>query len=131
MIGLPANTRLWLAAGRADMHRGFDGLRALVHTALADDPFSGHVVGGLGPAQAIDLNWQRQRRVRASCISATISPTRSQRTARSAVAAQIETRHGRDARPPRGSPQMPRPDAYTGLIDNVIHAISADRGSRQ
>ena len=43
MIGLPANTRVWLAAGRTDMRRGFDGLAAMVQTALADNPFSGHV----------------------------------------------------------------------------------------
>ena len=34
MIGLPANTRVWLAAGHTDMRRGIDGLAALVHTAL-------------------------------------------------------------------------------------------------
>lgn len=43
MIGLPANTRLWLAAGHTDMRRGFDGLAALMHTALASNPYSGHV----------------------------------------------------------------------------------------
>jgi transposase len=43
MIGLPTNTRVWLAAGRTDMRRGFDGLASMVQTALADNPFSGHV----------------------------------------------------------------------------------------
>ena len=43
MIGLPANTRVWLAAGHTDMRRGFNGLAAMVQTALADNPFSGHV----------------------------------------------------------------------------------------
>ncbi|MFO1219656.1 MAG: IS66 family insertion sequence element accessory protein TnpB [Burkholderiaceae bacterium] len=43
MIGLPTNTRVWLAAGHTDMRRGFDGLAAMVQTALADNPFSGHV----------------------------------------------------------------------------------------
>jgi transposase len=43
MIGLPAGTRVWLAAGHTDMRRGFDGLAAMVQTALVDDPFSGHV----------------------------------------------------------------------------------------
>ncbi len=28
MIGLPAGTRIWLAAGATDMRRGFDGLSA-------------------------------------------------------------------------------------------------------
>ena len=43
MIGLPASTRIWLAAGVTDMRRGMDGLAALVQTALAENPFSGHV----------------------------------------------------------------------------------------
>jgi transposase len=43
MIGLPAGTRVWIAAGHTDMRKGFDGLAALVQTALADNPFCGHV----------------------------------------------------------------------------------------
>jgi transposase len=43
MIGLPAGTRIWLAAGVTDMRKGFDGLAALVQGALAENPFSGHV----------------------------------------------------------------------------------------
>ena len=43
MIGLPANTRVWLAAGHTDMRKGFDGLAAMVQTALAENPFWGHV----------------------------------------------------------------------------------------
>jgi len=43
MIGLPANTRVWLAAGHTDMRRGFDSLAAFVQTALANNPYSGHV----------------------------------------------------------------------------------------
>jgi transposase len=43
MIGLPAGTRVWLAAGVTDMRRGFDGLAALVQEKLAGDPFSGHL----------------------------------------------------------------------------------------
>ena len=43
MIGLPASTRVWLAAGKTDMRRGFDGLAAIAQTALVQDPFSGHV----------------------------------------------------------------------------------------
>ena len=30
MIGLPAGTRVWLAAGMTDMRKGFDGLAMLV-----------------------------------------------------------------------------------------------------
>lgn len=43
MIGLPAGTRIWLAAGVTDMRCGFDTLAAKVQTALAADPYSGHV----------------------------------------------------------------------------------------
>lgn len=43
MIALPAKTRVWLAAGVTDMRKGMDGLAALVQTALAENPFSGHV----------------------------------------------------------------------------------------
>ena len=43
MIGLPAGTRVWLAAGLTDMRKGFDGLSVLAQSALAQDPFSGHV----------------------------------------------------------------------------------------
>ena len=43
MIGLPAGTRVWLAAGLTDMRKGFDGLSTLAQSALTQDPFSGHV----------------------------------------------------------------------------------------
>ena len=43
MIALPAGTRVWLAAGVTDMRSGFNGLAAKVESALAEDPFSGHV----------------------------------------------------------------------------------------
>jgi transposase len=43
MISLPANTRIWIAAGVTDLRRGFTGLSALVQTALEHDPLSGHV----------------------------------------------------------------------------------------
>ncbi len=43
MIGLPGGTRIWLVAGATDMRKGFDGLSALVQTALRDDPFSGQL----------------------------------------------------------------------------------------
>ena len=44
MIGLPAGTRVWIAAGHTDMRKGFNGLAAVVQSALADNPYSGHVV---------------------------------------------------------------------------------------
>ena len=43
MIGLPSGTRVWIVAGHTDMRKGFDGLAALVQTALAESPFKGHV----------------------------------------------------------------------------------------
>lgn len=43
MIGLPAGTQIWLVAGATDMRKGFDGLSALVQTALRREPFSGQL----------------------------------------------------------------------------------------
>ena len=43
MIGLPADTAIWLVAGITDMRKGFNGLSALVQTALAENPFSGQL----------------------------------------------------------------------------------------
>lgn len=43
MIGLPANTRIWIAAGVTDLRRGFTGLSAMVQMKLEQSPFSGHV----------------------------------------------------------------------------------------
>ena len=39
MIGLPAGTRVWLAAGATDMRKGFDGLAMAVQERLRQDPF--------------------------------------------------------------------------------------------
>jgi transposase len=43
VIGLPSGTRVWLVAGHTDMRKGFDGLAAIVQSALAANPFDGHV----------------------------------------------------------------------------------------
>jgi len=43
MIGFAPTTKVWLAAGRTDMRKGFDGLSALAQTVLREDPMSGHV----------------------------------------------------------------------------------------
>jgi transposase len=43
MIGLPAGTQIWLAAGATDMRKSFDGLAALVQVKLHESAFSGHV----------------------------------------------------------------------------------------
>ena len=34
---------MWLVAGHTDMRKGFDGLAALVQTALTENPFKRHV----------------------------------------------------------------------------------------
>lgn len=58
MTRLPANTRVWLAAGHTDMRRGFDGLVGLVQTALSANPYSGHVFVFRGKRGAlIKLLW--------------------------------------------------------------------------
>ena len=41
MIGLPAGTRIWLAAGVTDMRCSFQGLAAKVQSVLDDNPFGG------------------------------------------------------------------------------------------
>ena len=43
MIGLPPGTKVWLAAGKTDMRKGFDGLAAVAQLVLREDPLSGHV----------------------------------------------------------------------------------------
>jgi transposase len=43
MIPVPSGVRVWLATGRTDMRKGFDGLALLVQEALRRDPHSGHL----------------------------------------------------------------------------------------
>ena len=43
MMGVPTGVRIWLAAGFTDLRRGFDGLSALVQTALNENPYSGQI----------------------------------------------------------------------------------------
>lgn len=43
MIGLPAGTRIWIAAGVTDMRCGFQGLAAKVQAALQENSLGGHV----------------------------------------------------------------------------------------
>ena len=50
MIGLAADTRVWLAAGATDMRKGFDGLAMAVQGTLLRDPFSGRFVALRVPA---------------------------------------------------------------------------------
>jgi transposase len=43
VIGLPAGTRVWIAAGVTDMRSGFPALAAKVQTALEENPLGGDV----------------------------------------------------------------------------------------
>jgi transposase len=43
MIPVPAQTRVWLAAGVTDRRKGFNGLSALAEKVLEQDPYSGHL----------------------------------------------------------------------------------------
>ena len=43
MMGHPAGVRIWLAAGVTDLRKGFEGLSALVQTALGLNPYSGQI----------------------------------------------------------------------------------------
>ncbi len=43
MIPVPAQTKVWLAAGVTDMRKGFNGLSILTQNTLEQDPFSGHL----------------------------------------------------------------------------------------
>lgn len=43
MLSLPSGVRIWLVAGVTDMRKGYDGLSALVQTALNENPFSGQI----------------------------------------------------------------------------------------
>ena len=43
MIPVPAQTRVWLAAGVTDMRKGFNGLSALAEKVLKQDPYCGHL----------------------------------------------------------------------------------------
>lgn len=43
MIPIPSGVMVWLAVGKTDMRKGFDGLARQVQETLQDDPFSGHL----------------------------------------------------------------------------------------
>jgi transposase len=42
-IPIPSGARVWLATGRTDMRKGFDGLALLVQETLKRDPHGGHL----------------------------------------------------------------------------------------
>ena len=43
MITIPAGVRIYLACGKTDMRKGFDGLSMLAQDVLKQDPFSGAI----------------------------------------------------------------------------------------
>lgn len=43
MIPVPAETKIWLAAGVTDMRKGFNGLATQAEQVLKRAPFSGHL----------------------------------------------------------------------------------------
>lgn len=43
MIAIPSGVRVYLACGKTDMRKGFDGLGMLAQDTLKQDPFSGHL----------------------------------------------------------------------------------------
>lgn len=66
MIGLPAGTQIWIAAGITDLRRGFTGLSAAVQTALELDPFGGHVFvfrGRSGTFSLVSVTGQKRHRI--------------------------------------------------------------------
>lgn len=68
MIPVPANTRVWPAAGVTDMRKGFAALAALAEAVLKQDPFAGHLFVFRGPASPLSLGpmalqWQLLKRL--------------------------------------------------------------------
>jgi len=43
MIPVPSGVRVWLATGRTDMRKGFDGLALVVQETWRHDPHAGHL----------------------------------------------------------------------------------------
>jgi transposase len=43
MIPVPSGVRVWLATGRTDMRKGFDGLALAVQETLRRDPHGAHL----------------------------------------------------------------------------------------
>ncbi|MEH6726131.1 MAG: IS66 family insertion sequence element accessory protein TnpB [Hyphomicrobiales bacterium] len=53
MIPVPAQTKVWLAAGVTDMRKGFNGLSALAEKVLRQDAFGRLLVAGLSTFQFV------------------------------------------------------------------------------
>lgn len=61
MLSLPSGVRIWLVAGVTDMRKGYDGLSALVQTALNENPFSGQIFVFRGRrGDRVKLLWDSQ-----------------------------------------------------------------------
>jgi transposase len=61
MLSLPSGVRIWLVAGVTDMRKGYDGLSALVQTALNVNPFSGQIFVFRGRrGDRVKLLWDSQ-----------------------------------------------------------------------
>jgi IS66 Orf2 like protein len=77
MIGLPAGTRVWLAAGVTDMRKGLDCLTAQAQTVLRKDAFSGpcflHPWASRRPDQAFVVGWRWAVPVRQTVGARTVS----------------------------------------------------------
>jgi transposase len=68
MIGLPSGARVWLAVGRTDMRKGFDGLAATVQERMAQGPFCGHLFVFRGRrGDLLKVSWPNGWRPAAFC----------------------------------------------------------------
>ncbi len=118
MMGLPAKTQIWMAAGVTDLRRGFDGLSALVQTKLEQHPFSGHVFVFRGRrGDLIKLLWwdgdglclfakrlERGRFVWPQATEGTVALTRAQLSMLLELGHRLATHSGAHRRPAVGDP---------------------------
>ena len=114
MIGLLPGTKVWLASGKTDMRKGFDGLAAVAQNILKEDPLSGHVFafrGRMGDRVKV-LYWDGQgmclfykRIEKASFVWPTAKDGKVQITS-SQLATLLE---GIDWRLTRAKPEMVQP----------------------
>jgi transposase len=71
VIPHPAHAKVWLAAGKTDMRKGFDGLAALVQEKLHQDPFGSHVIGQAQLAMLLEgIDWRMPSKTWAPELSA-------------------------------------------------------------
>jgi hypothetical protein len=55
MIPVPPGVRVWLATGRTDMRKGFDGLALMVQETLKRDPMADISSSSRSPRPTIDI----------------------------------------------------------------------------